>query len=284
MNSGENLTSKIAIGTRGHFSIGNISKKGEFWGGVYHIEVVAGWTIDKKTWMIVDFTDMKAAVSRVLNSGFEHGFVVPQESRKLAERFRKKGMNIIETPGWSLEWLPIMIFDRLRVALREPAHLRLIRLQSVPGNICQVEAGDERIKVGKIRNPKRRSSWECNLNFGHRIIGLWKCETPHSHSWKPKIRFNRELMTEEYTFITAKIEEKLKKSWQWKWVFQTSDDFWLSISSRKKHIKELSSPPTTEMIAMEMIREIEHVLRKTGTDIQLVHFELWETPTNFVTT
>jgi 6-pyruvoyl tetrahydropterin synthase len=54
--------------------------------------------------------------------------------------------------------------------------------------------------------------------------------------------------------------------------------------SKKKHIKELPSPPTTEIISMMMIREIEKVLRATGVDVRLVHFELWETPTNFVTT
>ncbi len=53
---------------------------------------------------------------------------------------------------------------------------------------------------------------------------------------------------------------------------------------QSKHTKELASPPTTEIISIMMIREIEGVLRKTGIDVKLEHFELWETPTNFVTT
>ncbi|MCB9807556.1 hypothetical protein H6768_06895 [Candidatus Peribacteria bacterium] len=33
-----------------------------------------------------------------------------------------------------------------------------------------------------------------------------------------------------------------------------------------------------------MIREIEKILHEDGAGIMLAHFELWETPTNFVTT
>jgi hypothetical protein len=35
---------------------------------------------------------------------------------------------------------------------------------------------------------------------------------------------------------------------------------------------------------MMMIRDLEWLIQSESSDIRLAHFELWETPTNFVTT
>lgn len=286
MKSSENsLSSRIAIGTQGHFSIGHLSKDWDFWGGVYKLAVVADGVINPATGMIIDFILLKRAVSWVLDTGWiEHGFVVPKWLRAVTEKCRSKGLNILSTSDWTLDTLPVTLFDRLLVDVREPAHLRSIILEKIWEKKKIIENKDWMALTKVIKKPKKRTFFEDTIVFAHRIVDLWKCNNPHSHSWNPKILFNRELNPDEYEKITKKIKTYFNENWKWKWIFHETDDVWVFLKEQKAKVKFLPSPPTTEIISMMMIRDLERLIQSESSDIRLAHFELWETPTNFVTT
>lgn len=283
MKSEKENPHSICIGMHEHMSIGHINEKGDFWGGTVEIDVIASGAINARTGMCIDFREYKRMVRGILED-FDHGLIISDKQKRIQSACRKKGMHIIETSNGEIEGLPVTMFDTLMRALRNPIELRMLRLKLANQGTWEVTT-DERwiIHAHKAKKYTKGSLWECELNFGHRIIGLGKCETPHSHTWKPKLRFSRELTWEEYWKITKAIQTKLQKSWDGRWIFYNKDPF-VNLLRVFKKPKKLSSNPTTEIIFIIMIREIESVLRKESWDIKLAHFELWETPTNFVTT
>ena len=278
------LASHIAIGTQGHFSIGHLSQEGNFGGGVYRLAVIANGAIDSATGMIMDFAVLKRAVSSVLDNWIEHGFVVPEWLQVVTRKCRREWLDILSTPDWSLDTLPLTLFDRLLGAIREPGHLRNIFLERIWERKQRVENTKGTVITSVVKKPKKGTYFEHTIVFAHRIVNLGKCNNPHSHSWTPKMIFNRELSSDEYGRIANKIKTYFEENWKWKWVFQASDDVWAFFKKQKVNVKLLPSPPTTEIISVAMIQDIEAILHTEGSDIRLAHFELWETPTNFATT
>ena len=265
----------IHIGMREHIHVGHFDEDGRLWLGRVTIDVISHGPIDETVGMCQDLRIYKQRIRDALKRVLDHGVIISGHQPKIMRACEKNNMRVIQTLDGNLWWLPIVIYDELSHSIHTPLELRLLRIK-MGRQSWQVLDGQPK----KAHSPKKRSSWECSLVFGHRIQWLDICGSIHSHTWTQKVQFSRPLTNEEYERITTKIGTKLRASWEGKWVLHKDDKFW-------KHLpfsKRLSTNPTTEVISIAMIREIEDVLRKENSDVQIDHFELWETPTNFVTT
>lgn len=280
------LSENIWVGFHHHFSISEIPKGKKYvpWHTI-GIDVVAWWPLDAETWVIIDFWKLKGIIRSLLDDEFDHATLLSPRSTELLAEFRRRSMRWVETHGGSINGLPIVLFDRLiRANLWNSAvHLDNIRMTTDTA-WWHIKNKDGSPDIKQLISPHDSSNWTSDLKFSHRIKNLWKCDWLHGHNWSPKITFSRALKKREYARITERIKRKLDQAWKGKAVLQSSDDFADFLLKNWRRVEKVNFVPTTEMLAISMIREIEKILSEDSEWITLAHFELWETPTNFVTT
>jgi 6-pyruvoyltetrahydropterin/6-carboxytetrahydropterin synthase len=128
-----------------------------------------------------------------------------------------------------------------------------------------------------------------HVSFAHRLKNdPGACKNLHGHTWIITAQVSGRVQEITGMIVDFWALKKAIKTWlDWEYdhscVLQEWDPFIPMIESEGGRIVILGQPPTTEVLAARMMRDIQDILDKNFTDLRVIELRLQETPSNAVT-